>query len=143
MKNFLIPLCLLLSTITFAQQEWGDVKNNVVTMNEIAPIWPGCEGNNVSQRDACFDKKLMQHVVKNFRYPASAYKQNIQGKVTVIFNINEKGLVDIKSVTGGNPDLQKEAKRNIASIPKMKPGMLAGKPRAIKYTVPFNFKTGK
>jgi protein TonB len=143
MKNTLIILCLLLSTIVFGQEEWGDVNKNVVTMKEIAPVWPGCESNNVAQRDACFDKKLMQHIVKNFKYPAAEYKKNVQGKVTIKFIINEKGLVEIKSATGGSPGLQAEAKRNIMAMPKMKPGMMAGKPRAINYTVPFNFKTGK
>ena len=143
MKNTLIILSLLLSTISVAQEEWGDVRSNVVTLNEIAPIWPGCEGNNVSQRDACFNKKLTQHVIKNYKYPASEYKKNIQGKVTVVFDINEKGLVDIKSVTGGSTGLQAEAKRNILLIPKMTPGMFGGKPRSIEYIVPFNFKTGK
>jgi len=143
MKNVFLVLCLLLSTLTFAQREWGGVDKNTVTLKEIAPIWPGCESNNVRQRDACFDKKLMQHVVKNFKYPAEEYKKNVQGKVIVNFIINEKGLVEIKNVTGGSPGLQAEAKRNIEAIPKMKPGMMAGKPRAINYTVPFNFKTGK
>lgn len=143
MKNALIIFSLLLSTISVAQEEWGDVNKNTVTMKEIAPIWPGCESKSVSQRDACFDKKLMQHVVKNFKYPAAEYKKNVQGRVVVKFIINTKGLVEIKSATGGSPGLQAEAKRNIKAIPKMKPGMMAGKPRAIKYTVPFNFKTGK
>lgn len=143
MKNALIILSLLLSTISVAQEEWGGVNKNTVTMKEIAPVWPGCESNNVSQRDACFDKKLMQHVVKNFKYPATEYKKNIQGRVVVKFIINTKGLVEIKSATGGSLGLQAEAKRNIKAIPKMKPGMMAGKPRAINYTVPFNFKTGK
>jgi protein TonB len=143
MKKALIILCLFASTSIFAQKEWGDVNKNTVTMKEIAPIWPGCESNNVAQRDGCFDQKLTQHIVKNFRYPASEYKNNVQGRVVVEFVINEKGLVDVKSVTGGSEGLQAEAKRNIMAIPKMKPGMLAGKPREIKYTVPFNFKTGK
>ena len=51
--------------------------------------------------------------------------------------------VDILKVSVGNKGLQEEAKRIILALPKMKPGMLGGKPRAIKYTVPFNFKTGK
>lgn len=143
MKNALIILCLFASASIFAQREWGDVNKNTVTMKEIAPVWPGCESNNVAQRDGCFDQKLTQHIVKNFKYPAKEYKNNIQGRVVVEFVINEKGLVDVKSVTGGSEGLQAEAKRNIMAIPKMKPGMMAGKPRAIKYTVPFNFKTGK
>jgi protein TonB len=112
-------------------------------MNEIAPIWPGCESNSSVKRDACFNQKLTQHIVSNFKYPATEYKNNVQGKVTVDFIINEQGVVEVKNVSGGNKGLQDEAKRNIMAIPKMKPGMMGGKPRAIKYSVPFTFKTGK
>jgi protein TonB len=143
MKNLLVLLCILVSSTLFAQEDWGDVNKNTLTMKEIAPIWPGCEDNNVGKRDACFDQKLTQHIIKNFKYPATEYNNNVQGKVIVEFVINEKGLVEIKKASGGSQGLQEEAKRNIMAIPKMKPGMLGGKPRAIKYTVPFNFKTGK
>jgi protein TonB len=141
MKKTLIILSLFVSTAIFAQEEWGDVQKNKVILKEIAPVWPGCENGSLEERDVCFDQKLMQHIAKNFRYPSSEYKNNIQGKVVVEFVINETGLVDIKHITGGTEALQAEAKRNILAIPKMKPGMLAGKPRAINFTVPFNFKT--
>jgi protein TonB len=143
MKNIVIILCLLVSAGGFAQ-EWGSIDKNKVTMREVAPIWPGCESGSIAQRDSCFNTKLATHIAKNFKYPAAEYKNNVQGRVVVTFVVNEKGLIDIKSVTGGNEGLQAEAKRNILSIPKMaKPGMLAGKPRAIQYTVPITFKTGK
>ena len=62
----------------------------------------------------------------------------------VEFIINEQGLVEVKNVSGGSKALQDEAKRNIMAIPKMaKPGMMGGKARPIKFTVPFTFKTGK
>jgi periplasmic protein TonB len=143
MKKTLFILTLFISTTIFAQEEWGNLDKNKLAMKEIAPIWPGCENGSASKRDGCFDQKLMQHIIKNFKYPATEYKNNVQGKVVVEFVINEKGLVEVKSVTGGSTALQDEAKRNIMAIPKMKPGMMGGKPRAIKYTVPFNFKTGK
>ena len=143
MKNSLIILCLFLSATTFAQQEWGDVNKNTVTLKEIAPIWKGCEAGSATTREACFDKKLTEHIIKNFKYPATEYKNNVQGRVVVDFIINTEGVVEVQGVTGGNKGLQDEAKRNISAIPKMKPGMLGGKPRAIKYTVPFNFKTGR
>ncbi len=142
MKNLIIITCLIFST-TLLSQEWGGINKNTVTMKEIAPIWPGCENSSATKRDACFDEKLMAHVIKNFKYPAEAYNKNVQGKVTVTFIVNTKGVVEIKEVSGGDKSLQEEAKRNILSIPKMKPGMLAGKPKAIEYTVPMNFKTGK
>ena len=144
MKNILFILTLLMATTFFAQErEWGDLQKNELTIKEIAPVWPGCEGLKQDERDECFNKKLSAHIRSNFRYPTKEYKENIQGRVVVEFNINEAGLVDIKNVSGANKGLQEEAKRIILAIPKMKPGMLAGKPRAIKYTVPFNFKTGK
>lgn len=143
MKKIFILLCLIASTSMVAQ-EWGTMKNNTLTMKEIAPVWPGCENGDAAQRDACFQKKLATHIAKNFKYPAAEYKNNVQGKVIVNFIINEEGLPEVKSTTGGTSALQEEAKRNIMAMPKMaKPGMMGGKPRAIQYTVPFTFKTGK
>jgi protein TonB len=143
MKKIIVLLIILVSIPTIAQEAWGDVDKNKVTMREIAPVWPGCESNDTSKTDACFDQKLSQHIQKNFRYPANAWKNNIQERIVVHFVINTKGEVEISKVEGNNKELIEEAKRNIMAIPKMKPGMLAGKPRAISYAVPFNFKTGK
>lgn len=139
MKNLLIAVCILFSTSIFAQQEWGDVNKNTVTLKEIGPIWPGCEKGNVSERDNCFNQKLAGHISKNFKFPPG-YQKKEKIRVLVDFIINEKGIVEVTSVSGGTKELQDEAKRNIMSIPKMaKPGMMGGKPRAIKMTVPFSF----
>lgn len=139
MKNLLIAFALLFSCSFVSAQEWGSVDKNKVTMREVAPVWPGCESK--SQKDQCFKQMLATHIAKNYRYPAEAIKQKIQGRPVVEFYITEEGTVDIKSVSGAHPLLEEEAKRNILSIPKMaKPGMLAGKPKAIKYVVPITFK---
>ncbi|MCW8980358.1 MULTISPECIES: energy transducer TonB [Altibacter] len=144
MKKVLLIICIVFSTTLFAQEEWGNIQKNTVTLSEIPPIWPGCESGSVTVRKNCFNQKLAQHISKNFKYPAEEYKNNVEGKVIVEFIVNEKGIVEVKNVSGGTPALQAEAKRNILAIPKMtKPGMMGGKPRAIKYTVPFTFKTGK
>ncbi len=145
MKYLLIASIILFSSTTLlAQEEWGNMQGTTLTTKEIGPVWPGCESGDAATRSDCFDRKLVKHITQNFKYPPEAYKKNEQGKVLVEFIINEKGLVEIQKVSGGTKALQEEAKRNILSIPKMaKPGMLSGKPRAIKFTVPFNFKTGK
>lgn len=145
MKKALFILSLLFISVSVHAQEnpeWGDVEKNVVTMTEVPPTWPGCSGNK-SQKTTCFRSKLNNHIATNFKYPLEAYKKNVEGRVVVEFVINAKGLPEIQKISGGTKILQEEARRNIMLIPQMKPGMLAGKPRAIKYTVPFNFKTGK
>jgi protein TonB len=143
MKPTIFIICFLASFSLFAQEEWGDVNRNSVTLKEVAPTWPGCENEKGDQKSACFDKKLIEHIIKNFKYPMTEYKNNVQGKVIVEFFINEEGKVEVNSVSGATKALQEEAKRNILAIPKMKPGMMGGKFRAIKYTIPFTFKTGK
>lgn len=143
-KLLILAMILISSTSVFSQEEWGNVKENTLTLKEVAPIWPGCEKVPAKEIDDCFNKNLAAHISKNFKYPADAYKKNEQGKVIVEFVINEKGAVEIKKVTGGTKSLQEEAKRNILSIPKMqKPGMMGGKPKSIQYTVPLTFSTGK
>ena len=143
MKISLITLCLLISVTLSAQEEWGSLNKNELTLKQRAPIWPGCEAGNSTKRDACFNQMLVKHVGKNFKYPANEYQKNIQGEVVVEFIINAEGMVEIKSTSGGNKGLQEAARKNILLIPKMKPGMFAGKPTTTEYTVPFNFKTGK
>ena len=143
MKISLITLCLLIFGTLSAQEEWGSLNKNELTLKQIAPIWPGCEAGNSTKRDACFNQMLVKHVGKNFKDPANEYQKNIQGEVVVEFIINADGMVEIKSASGGNKGLQEAARNNILLIPKMKPGMFAGKPTATEYTVPFNFKTGK
>lgn len=144
MRKYIIASLLILVSNVVLAQEWGTVDKNKVTLKEIAPVWAGCEDQSGAGLQKCFTQKLTQHVVKNFKYPADAYKSNTQGRVTVEFIINTEGMVEIKNVSGGAPSLQAEARRNISLIPKMvRPGMYAGKPKAIQYTIPFDFKTGK
>ena len=139
MKKVLLLLAFVVSFGLTAQEKWGNVEKNKVTMKEIAPVWPGCENKG----NDCFDQKLQQHIQKNFKYPANAWKNNIQERIVVTFVIDKSGLPVIKDVEGKNQELIDEAKRIIMAIPKVKPGMLAGKPTEIQYTVPFTFKTGK
>jgi protein TonB len=142
MKISIIILCVLISATISAQEDWS-LKRSTLKMKETAPVWPGCESDSPTKINACFNKMLVNHIQKNFKYPAEEYKKNIQGEVVVDFVINTKGLVEIKSATGGNKGLQESAKKIVSLIPKMKPGMFGGKPSVVPYIVPFNFKTGK
>lgn len=139
MKKLFLLLALIITFGVSAQEKWGNVDKNKVTMKEIAPVWPGCENKG----NDCFDQKLQEHIQKNFKYPANAWKNNVQERIVITFVVDKNGLPVIKEVEGKNQELIDEAKRIIMAMPKVKPGMLAGKPTEIQYTVPFNFKTGK
>lgn len=137
MKNTILIVFLFVSSFSFAQKGVS-VKGNTLSTREIAPVWPGCEGSEKDMK-TCFNEKLVQCMKTNYKFPKDAEGNYIRGKAVVTFNINEKGEVDILKVEGSKEALNKEAKRIISLLPKMKPGQLAGKPIAVKYTVPFTF----
>ena len=136
MKKLLIVGLLLFSFTSFAQDD-VTVKGNTVSMKETAPVWNGCE-NADNQKD-CFNSMLMKHIKENIKYSKNAKGDWIRGKATVKMEVNIEGKVVVNSVESKHPELKKEAKRLMESIPTMTPGKLAGKPKAIKYTIPLTF----
>lgn len=137
MKKFLIIAMLIGASTSYAQQGVS-LKGSTLTVTEVAPVWPGCEGSQ-AQKKSCFTQNLSRHIGKNFKFPKGYKVGSVKEKVVVSFVINEQGKPEIKNVTGGTKELQEEAKRNILLIPQMTPGQAAGKPKAIKYKVPFTF----
>lgn len=137
MKKILVIALLTFFGHTYAQ-EGVSVSGNALTIREIPPVWPGCSGTE-AEKKACFKKQLVNHVVSNFRFPEGYKKGTVKEPVIVDFVINEEGKPQILGIKGGTKPLQEEAKRNIMAIPQMTPGQAGGKPRAIKYSMPFTF----
>ena len=100
MKYLFLVLCFTFSFTGIAQETWGNVDKNKISMKEIAPVWPGCESNQAAKTDACFKQKLAQHVQSNFRYPTNAWKNNIQERIVVTFMINTQGEVEESGTQG-------------------------------------------
>ncbi len=107
---------------------------------ENVPVFPGCEGLSKQATKDCFQKKMQEHVIKNFNYPQSALELGIQGRVSVVFAINSKGYTTNVRSRGPDVLLEKEAERIIGKLPKMKPGKQRGKPVTVSYAVPIFFK---
>lgn len=141
MKNALMIALFLISAVSFAQQKGTlkqngiSVKGNTLTMSEVPPTWPGCTGS-ITQKKNCFNQKLANHVVKGFKFP-KGHKSGT--KVTVTFVIDKNGDAVVKKIAGGPKPLQDEVRRQIGTLPKMKPGHMGGTPREIQYTMPFTF----
>ncbi len=108
---------------------------------ENIPIFPGCEDiKNKKEQIACFQKKIQEHVAKEFKYPEMAVELGIQGKVYVQFAIDTKGYISDIRVRGPDQNLENEATRIVASIPKMTPGMQRGRAVRVPYSLPISFK---
>lgn len=116
-----------------------DVEVAFAVIEEI-PIFPGCEGLSKQAAKKCFQDKVQEHVVEHFNYPQAALELGIQGRVSVIFIIDSKGVTTNVRSRGPDKILEKEAERIIGLLPKMKPGKQRGKPVKVTYSLPIFFK---
>jgi len=103
------------------------------------PEFKKCGGNNSLD---CFNKELSKHVQKYFAYPEDAVRNNIQGKVTAYFVIDENG--DIANIRTRGPKgaqiLEEATKKLIEKLPHLKPANKNGKAVNVKYAFPINFR---
>ena len=107
---------------------------------EDVPVFPGCENEPKNKRRDCFQEKMKEHIVKNFRYPDIAKDMGIQGRVNVMFVIDKDGSITNIRKRGPDANLEKEAERIISKLPKMTPGKQRGKAVRVPFSVPVTFK---
>lgn len=106
---------------------------------ERVPTFPGCKGNN-DELKACFQRKITEHLQKNFRYPEVAEELGITGKVFVFFLIDKNGNVTRIKSRGPDKSLEQEAERIIGELPRMIPGKQRERNVGVPYSIPINFQ---
>ena len=96
---------------------------------EVQPEYPG--GINA----------MYEFIQKNLKYPESAKKKGIEGRVFVQFVVEKDGsLSSFQVLRGVSDDIDAEAVRVLKMMPKWKPGMMDGKPVRVHFTMPFKFQ---
>jgi periplasmic protein TonB len=84
---------------------------------------------------------MMKFLQKNIKYPASAKRMGIEGRVFVKFIVDkEGGISNMEIVKGINADLDKEAMRVIKLMPPWKPGKQNGRAVKSQFVLPVYFK---
>lgn len=87
--------------------------------------------------------EMMKFMHANIKYPKSAIDGNKNGKGMIKVTVMEDGsLSDITVVKNisGCPECDEEAIRVIKTMPKWKPGKVAGKIVPLLYNIPISFK---
>jgi protein TonB len=104
------------------------VEEEVYTIVESMPEFPGGQ------------KKMMEYLRDNMKYPPAAKANGIKGKVYINFTIGKNGEIrDIKILRGVHDLLDKEAIRVIKSFPKWKAGKQRGKAVSVSFNLPISF----
>lgn len=119
--------------------ETMDEENGIpFSVIEEVPVFPGCE--NVTDKRACFNEKIQKHISKNFNYPQAAQDAGIQGRVNVMFVIQEDGSIGHLKMRGPDKLLEDEVERIINRLPAMTPGKQKGAVVAVPFSIPITFK---
>ena len=136
----LIVLLLFVPIISFSQEKEIDFDSV-----ERPPIYPGCDVNLKNKLlRSCIQKKIQNHITKNFKYPEFAQKTGIQGRVFVQFIIDKDGSIVGIRTRGPHPTLEIEAKRIISRLPKFIPALDSdGKAVRVPFSVPITFNLQK
>ena len=141
-RKLLLILFVLFTSISYSQEEEKiDVPFAIL---EDIPRFPNCIDDSMSTQEAkqCFNQEMNNHIKMHLKYPREAVKKKIEGRVTVLFIINNQGYIKnirIKSAVGTEL-LAIEAERIMKLLPKFKPGMQKGKPVNVSYAQPIMFK---
>lgn len=84
---------------------------------------------------------LMKWLSANIRYPESAQKNNVQGRVVVKFIVEKDGSIsNAQVIRSVDRDLDNEALRVVSMMPKWAPGKNGGIPVRSYFTIPVNFR---
>ncbi|ASS48199.1 MAG: hypothetical protein A3D31_00060 [Candidatus Fluviicola riflensis] len=84
---------------------------------------------------------LVTYMSTNIKYPESAAKNKISGKVMTSFVITETGKVtDVKIMRGVNADMDAEAKRVVEAMPDWIPAEKGGKKVKSEMILPVSFQ---
>ncbi len=114
---------------------------------EQMPRFPGCEdeAGGEAEKKACAQKKMLEYVYKNIKYPAIARENGISGRVVVQFVVEKDGSVtDARVVRDIGAGCGQEALRVVEAMnnlpQKWTPGKQRGSPVRVQFTLPVSFK---
>ncbi len=105
------------------------------------PIYPGCEGKKGKALKDCMSKKIQRFVSRNFNTDIAS-DLGLSGervKILTQFTIGKDGRVINIKARSKYKDLEKEAKRVISKLPRMKPGQQRNRPVKVTYNLPIVF----
>ncbi|MCB0642859.1 MAG: TonB family protein [Phaeodactylibacter sp.] len=119
-------------------------KDAPLIIAEVMPRFPGCEEDETLSRDdkqACANKKLLEFIGGNLKFPALAREADIQGTVVIRFIVEKDGSISsaevVRDIGGG---CGQEALRVVKKMPTWIPGSQQGHKVRVQFNLPIKFK---
>ncbi len=113
---------------------------------ENMPAFPGCETiDDEEKRRACTDRKLLQYIYSNLKYPPIARENSIEGTVVASFVIDQSGSVQqIKLLKDIGANCGEEVLGVLESLQTpWQPGRQQGRAVSVQFQLPVKFRLEK
>lgn len=105
-----------------------EVKEEVIEFPDVEAQFPGGAA------------ELQRWIAENVQYPQTSIEMDEQGRVYLSFVVESDGSIsNIAIERGVSPDLDREAKRLVRSMPKWTPGEAGGRKARTRCRLPINF----
>ncbi len=116
-----------------------DTSKQVHLQVDQMPRFPGCE-----QSDDCSQRKLVEYIVANLKYPKSAQLAGIEGLVLTQYVVDENGKMKnievVRNVSNDCDNASKTLLEKMAQEVTWIPGKLDGEKVNVKMTLPIKFE---
>ncbi len=123
------------------KQEIGIIE--IFKVVEEMPRFPGCdnEPGDAKAKEQCAQKKMLEFIYKNIKYPAIARENGVEGTVVVTFVVEKDGSIsDAKTLRDIGAQCGEEALRIVKMMPKWTPGKQRGNSVRVQFNLPVRFK---
>ncbi|MBO4813903.1 MAG: energy transducer TonB [Muribaculaceae bacterium] len=130
-KLILMSMMAILCLMTANAQKTvvSQSKQNVYDVVEQMPEFPGGM------------PAMIEFLQTNLKYPSDAKKQNVGGRVLVMFVVETDGTIsNVRVAKNVFPSLDAEAVRVVKAMPKWNPGKEKGKPVRVNFSLPIVYK---
>ncbi len=114
---------------------------------EEMPRFPGCEDMtaSVEEKRMCSNKKMLEFIYENIRYPAVARDNGIEGTVVVSFVVDREGNIQdaqvVRDIGGGCGAEALRVVNMMNGLPqRWIPGKQRGRPVKVLFNLPVKFK---
>ena len=128
-KLIIVFFLIFLSNFTNAQED-------------IHPIYKGCNASSEATLASCFNKNLTKDVLGAFNIPEKVKTEGYKGSMHIVFVVTKTGDFEILYVRAAYKELETEAKRVFAQLPKAKPATYNGRPIEMRFGLPISIPLG-
>lgn len=120
-----------------------DQEKVVFSTPEKMGMFPGCEEQGLPYQETkkCAEKKMLEFIYRNIKFPKEAENNGIQGMVVVSFLVSPEGqLIDLEVLRDIGGGCGRASKEVVEAMPDWIPGEQDGQKVWSRFNLPIRFK---